>query len=175
MRDGRVIYRTARLDVRWLTRDDYDVMYACYSDADAMRFVGDGTPITPEDCARWVDVTLANYETRGYGMSALVLRETGAVVGFCGLVHPGGQVEVELKYTLLRGFWGRGLASEAAAGMVRYGMDVLGIGRIIATIDPAHDVSARVLRKVGFRWVETRACDEGPEALYVIEREGSIA
>lgn len=166
---SEVIFRTARLDVRWLTRDDFDVMYGCYSDADAMRFVGDGTPISREDCARWVEVTLRNYETRGYGMCALVLRETGEVVGFCGLVHPGGQVEVELKYALRRAFWGRGLASEAAAGMVAYGMGALGIGRVIATVDPAHGVSARVLCKVGFRWVETRASDEGPEAVYVIE------
>jgi hypothetical protein len=48
-------------------------------------------------------------------MFALVERETGAVVGFCGLVHPQQQVEAELKYAFLRSAWGRGLATEARA------------------------------------------------------------
>lgn len=156
------LFESARLSARHITPDDFDVMYATYSDPDAMRWVDDGEPISPEDCRRWVDVTLRNYATRGYGMSALVLRETGEVVGFCGLVHPGGQAEPELKYALRRAFWGLGLASEAAAAMVAYGVGALGMSTIIATVAEPHRVSRRVLEKAGMVVSGTRIEDDGP-------------
>jgi len=65
-------------------------MLAVYGDADAMRWVGDGEPITHEACVKWLEVTENNYRVRGYGMFALVNRKTQEVLGFCGLVHPGG-------------------------------------------------------------------------------------
>ena len=49
-----------------------------------------------------VEVTNRNYQTRGYGMSAVVLKAEGEVAGFMGLVHPRAQPEIELKYALKR-------------------------------------------------------------------------
>ena len=62
-----------------------------------MRWVGEGKPITQIQCEEWFKVTEANYAKRGYGMFALDHRDSGRVVGFAGLVHPGGQVEPEIK------------------------------------------------------------------------------
>ena len=69
-------------------------------------------------------VTAENYDHRGYGMFALVERETGAVVGFCGLVHPGGQTEAEIKYAFLRTALGPGAGQRGGsrpAGLRRGG------------------------------------------------------
>jgi len=92
---------------------------------------------------------------RGYGMSALVLRDSGEVIGFCGLVHPGGQEVAELKYALLREHWGLGLATEAARGMLTYGESAFGIRRVIATTAPENEASHRVLGKCGMTHLET--------------------
>ena len=94
-------------------------MLAVYGDAEAMRWVGDGTPLSPEECDRWLVVTAENYAKRGYGMFALVERETGAVVGFCGLVHFGGQAEPEIKYALLRCGLGPGPGDRGGARPAR--------------------------------------------------------
>jgi ribosomal-protein-alanine N-acetyltransferase len=146
---------------RQISAADVPDMYAVYSDADAMRWVGDGQPITWEECVRWVDVTLNNYRTRGYGMSALIDRTTGATIGFIGLVHPGGQSEVEIKYALLRQFWGSGLATEAVAGMIGYAASELGITHIIATIAPENTASLSVVSKAGMRPTELRHDEDG--------------
>jgi ribosomal-protein-alanine N-acetyltransferase len=108
-----------------------------------------------------VEVTERNYATRGYGMTALVLKESGEVVGFCGLVHPGGQPECEIKYALRRAFWGQGLATEAVRAMLAYGARTHGLSRVIATIYPENTASARVLAKAGMQEVETRQNDDG--------------
>ena len=82
---------TARLKIRRIVPSDVDAMFAVYGDAESMRYVGDGQPLTFERCEQWVRVTEKNYAARGYGMFALEERATGEVVGFAGLVHPGGQ------------------------------------------------------------------------------------
>ena len=110
---------------------------------------------------RWVEVTENNYARRGYGMSALVLRESGAVIGFCGLVHPGGQDEAEIKYALVRDHWGQGLATEAVGAMLAYGVQAFELSRVIATIYPENRASQRVLEKVGMRVSEDRSNDDG--------------
>ena len=114
-----------------------------------MRWVGDGTPITQEGCIKWQEVTRANYENRGYGMFAVEEKQAPGVIGFCGIVHPSGQVEPEVKYAYLRSHWGLGIATEAVAGLIEYGATVHGLRHMIATTAPANLASHRVLLKAG--------------------------
>ena len=155
------IFETPRLLGRPLVTEDIDALHAVYGDVDAMRWVGDGKPLDRAQCAHWVEVTHRNYATRGYGMFALVLRETGDVIGFCGLVHPGGQPEAEIKYALLRTYWDQGLATEAVRAMLGCGAQTFGLSRIIATIYPDNTASQRVLMKAGMAAAEQRNNEDG--------------
>jgi RimJ/RimL family protein N-acetyltransferase len=163
VRSADTLFETERLLVRRLDLHDLEALHAVYGDADAMRWVGDGKPLDRDACRRWIDVTLRNYEERGYGMSAVVSRASHATIGFCGLVHPNGQTEPELKYALAREHWDNGFASELAHGMLRYGADRFAMKRIIATVAPEHVVSLRVLAKAGMRPVERRRNVDGTE------------
>ena len=130
-----------------------------------MRWVGDGQPITRKQCEEWLKVTQANYAKRGYGMFALEMRETGTVVGFAGLVHPGGQVEAEVKYAFLRTDWGVGLATEAVPRLLAYGAATHGLHRIIATVASENLASQRVLAKAGMAQEQRRSNDDGSTTL----------
>jgi RimJ/RimL family protein N-acetyltransferase len=145
----RELFQTERLRVRHIDYGDLDAMYAVYGDAEAMRWVDNGLPMERSLCEQWIGITHNNYTSRGYGMSALELMPSGEVVGFCGIVHPDGQPEPELKYAVLRQYWGQGIATEAAHGMLDYAATELGLHRIIATVAPEHAVSQRVLSKAG--------------------------
>ena len=158
---SQIIFETERLTARPLEPDDLSALLEVYGDEDAMRWVGDGRAITEAECVQWLEVTANNYRQRGYGMAALVDRESGDVVGFCGLVHPGGQAEAEIKYALKRKWWGLGLASEAASAMLRYGARVHGLQKIIATTAPQNTASHRVLEKAGMVRGELRRNDDG--------------
>lgn len=164
--DGAAIFATPRLRGRRLVPADVDALLEVYGDAEAMRWVGDGQPLDRAACERWIDVTLRNYATRGYGMFALVDRAgegSDAVIGFAGLVHPGGQREAELKYALRRASWGRGLATEAAAALLACGAARFGLERVIATAYPDNLASHRVLEKAGMRRGELRREDDGSD------------
>lgn len=156
-----ILFETKRLTCRPLSAADTDEMYGVYSDADAMRWVDDGQPIARGACAQWVEVTLRNYASRGYGMSVLVSRQTQTVVGFCGLVHPDSQPEAEIKYALYRQFWGLGLATEAVVAMLDYGRHKLQLHEIIATVAPENVASRRVLLKAGMQAVADRHNPDG--------------
>lgn len=155
------VFETERLRVRrWRVTDLPDLM-AVYGDADAMKWVGDGLPITEDACVRWLEVTAWNYAQRGYGMYAVELQSAPGVIGFCGIVHPGGQEEAEVKYAYLRRFWGLGLATEALRGLIRYGTHSLGLPRLIATAAPENAASHAVLTKAGMRRGALQADEDG--------------
>lgn len=143
------VFESDRLLCRHLLLEDLPALYEVYSDPLAMRWVGDGLPITEAQCEEWYEVTQSNYSKYGYGMCALVERSTGKVVGFCGLVHPSGLAEAEIKYALLQSHWGQGLASEAVPELLAYGASEHGLNRVIATVAPENFASRRVLEKVG--------------------------
>lgn len=155
------VFQTRRLHCRRLEPADLAPMLDVYGDAEAMQWVGDGRPITRAECVRWLEVTYDNYRTRGYGMFALVSRDSGGIIGFCGLVHPGGQQEAELKYAFARRHWGLGFATEAAIAMIEHARTVLGLRRIIATAAPENTASHNVLLKAGMRREELRLEKDG--------------
>lgn len=160
-----VVFRSERLLCRRWIPEDFGPLLAVYSDAEAMRWIGDGKPITRSECEEWFRVTDANYAKRGYGMFALVELASGSVIGFAGLVHPGGQPEPEIKYALLRSHWGRGLASELVPHLLAYGAEAHGLQRIIATVAPGNLVSQRVLAKSGMVLHSRRVDDDGDTTL----------
>lgn len=158
-----MLFMTKRLGCRrWLASDLSDI-YQVYSDEEGARWVGDGLPITHEDCERWMDVTLENYSERGYGMFTIFELSSNEVVGFCGLVHPGGQPEVEIKYSFYRNCWGKGYASEVVPEMLSYAASEHGVETVRATVAEGNKPSQRVLEKSGMR-----------HATKIEEKDGSL-
>ncbi|MGH3654904.1 GNAT family N-acetyltransferase [Glutamicibacter sp.] len=68
----------------------------------------------------------------------------------------------EIGYTLNRGYWGNGYATETAGLLLRLGFEVLGLERISATCDARNAASIRVLEKTGFKLKGRRV--EDPES-----------
>ena len=156
-----VAFTTERLLVRRWRDSDLKALRSVYGDADAMRWVGDGKPLTTEQCVKWFEVTRTNYERRGYGMFAVEQKATAEVIGFCGIVHPGGQAEPEVKYAYLRRYWGLGIATEALEGLLNYGHKVHDLRSIVATAAPANTISHRVLVKAGMERGVLRDNEDG--------------
>ena len=84
------------------------------------------------------------------------------MVGFAGLIHFAGRGEPEIKYALLRSAWGRGLATEAARALLDFARD-RGLPEVIATVDPQHGASQRVLAKAGMERGEIRDEEDGTQ------------
>lgn len=170
-----VIFETERLLVRHLEPDDVDNLYAITGDAELMRYVGDSEPLSRELNVKWIEVSINNYATKGYGCSAVIDKRDGAFIGFCGLVRSEFAEppdDAELIYSLKKAYWGQGLATEVAGAMLAYGLGKCGLKRIIATIDPANSASIRVAEKIGFYYVRTEWDADGlPTHVYELKTE----
>lgn len=172
------IAQTPRLLLRLLALDDGAALVRVFSDAEVMRF-GDG-PQSPEWTQAWLRRALVNYERRGYGPWAVVEKDSGGLIGYCGLFdYPdiNGRPEIEIGYRLARAHWGHGYATEAVRAARDYAFGALGLTRLIALIDPANVASTRVAEKVGLRH-ESDVMLPGythPDRVYAIEnkRRGS--
>ena len=160
---------TERLLLRPFTADDAEALHAIWGDPAARRFGGDWPgPETVADTRRYLEPILAGQAERGYASWAVVERETGRLIGDCGLfLADGVGPDVELAYGLAADVWGRGYATEAAAACVRAGFEQLGLERIVADVDPGNAASARVLEKVGMRPIGRK---NDTQLLYAVTR-----
>ena len=163
--DGAALFSTPRLRCRHWRRGDLDALMEVYADPVGARWVGDGEPISRSEAERWLTVTARNYESLGYGMFALEAFDQDQAVGFCGLVHPGGQTEAEAKYALRRSLWGRGLASELLPALLEHGRSAHGLTQVIATVAAQNLASQRVLFKAGMRFRSAQLEADGAATL----------
>ena len=126
------------------------------------------------DAERVLRRSLEDYTSVGHAFWAVILRETGEFVGVCGLLDQDieGTREVEVGYHFIPAFHGRGLATEAARGVMDHAFVNLGLGRIVSFIEPSNLASARVAEKNGlvferealFREIPVRVFSAGPPA-----------
>lgn len=90
---------------------------------------------------------------RQHGWGPWVVREDGAFAGRAGLdwTEVEGRREVELAWSILPAFQGRGLATAAAARGLAWAPE-LGLGRIIAVTLVENAASRRVMEKAGLAY-----------------------
>jgi RimJ/RimL family protein N-acetyltransferase len=151
------VLRTERLDIRPLQRSDLDGLHRMYGDEETMRYSGgSGGARTRAQTSAGLDRMIGHQDEYGFGMYALVDRDSGEMVGECGLVHVELKLpEVELAYYVVRDRWGRGYATEAARACLDHGFADLGLDRIIAIAWPENGASHRVMEKAGMTYEGT--------------------
>jgi len=83
---------------------------------------------------------------------AVVWRQTGRVAGEVNLMYLSREnAQGEIGYVLNPAYQGRGVATEAAAAMLRLGFDGLRLHRVVARCDARNVASTRVMRRLGMR------------------------
>ena len=141
---------TERLRLRAFTVDDAEDFFALNGNPEVMRLTGE-EPLDSVESARAAIAAYPDFATVGYGRWACVLKETGRIVGFCGLKYLEELDAVDLGYRFLPELWGLGLATEASRSSLRFGFEVLGLDSVVGLVLPANHASIRVLEKVGMR------------------------
>ena len=162
------ILETERLILRRLLPDDLDDLFALYRDPEIRRYFPEGT-LTYEETKDELEWFLSGHPDRPeLGLWATVHKETGQFIGRCGLLPwtIGQRPEVEVAYLLAKEWWGRGLGTEAARGIVRYAVEQLGLSRLICIVTPGNQASANVARNIGMTLEGQMEDEQGPFLLY---------
>jgi RimJ/RimL family protein N-acetyltransferase len=88
----------------------------------------------------------------GAGWWSVELRSSGALVGSVGAFFRETGPEIELGWNTFSTYWRQGIATEAAAGVMRYCFDHRRDPRVTALIDPANVASLRVAAHLGMTY-----------------------
>ena len=139
---------TPRLLLRDMRADDIAALVALWSDAEVTRYLGG--PRKPTSLRATFEETLA-HGPEPYDLYPVVEKDSGAVIGHCGLLDKEieGVVEIELVYVLARAYWGRGYATEIARAIVADTFARRGLKRLVALIEPGNAASERVALEAG--------------------------
>jgi RimJ/RimL family protein N-acetyltransferase len=148
-----IVLRTPRLDLRKMSGDDAGFIIELLNDADFVRYIGDKGVRTVEDARKYLETgPIASYQRFGFGLYLVALRDTGEAIGMCGLLKRDTLEDVDIGFAYLPRHRSRGYAVEAAAAVMRHARASLGLGRIVAITSLDNEGSARVLKKVGFKY-----------------------
>jgi RimJ/RimL family protein N-acetyltransferase len=109
-----MIIETERLILREYTIEDYDALYEIVSDQETMQHYP--KPFDEERTKRWIEWNLQNYKEYGFGLLAVVLKETSEFIGDCGITIQkiDGELLPEIGYHIHKKYWRKGFGSEAA-------------------------------------------------------------
>lgn len=150
---------TERLELRRFTPADLEPLLGVFGDPEVMRYVGaERRPLDRQQVAALMARAEAQWQQQGFGLLAVVERETGRLIGEAGIQPLEQGPDIEAGYTLARAAWGRGYATEAARAILAWAFVGLGLHRLVAVADPANAASLRVLDKVGMARLGVRHC-----------------
>jgi len=166
-------FQTRRLIIRPWRDDDRAGLERMTSDPDMMRFIS-GRPWTRAQVDELLERQQRHLAAHGVCFGAVELAANGEIAGLAGM-QPMDDGDFELGWWIWKGYWGRGLASDAAAPFIEHGRR-MGLKRLWAVIDPPNTASVRVAEKLGMRYDRTvPACEtiatrgEKPVAIYRID------
>lgn len=169
-----MILETERLYLRELEQGDFDALCLILQDAETMAAY-EGA-FSDAEVQEWLDRQLARYRQWGFGLWAVMHRESGALIGQCGLtMQPWKDTEVlEIGYLFNRAWWHNGYAIEAARACKAYAFDALGAREVCSIIRDTNEASKKVAVRNGMRpldcWVKHFRGAAMPHTRYVVKK-----
>ena len=168
----RRVIETERLFLREMDMDDYDALYRVLADPRIMRHY----PYTfdEERVRGWIERNMNRYRCNGFGLWAVCLKETGEMIGDCGLTlqNINGETLPEIGYHIRGDLQRRGYAKEAAGAVRDWAFRNTDYPALYSYCKYTNEASYRTAESIGMRF----ACEYPDEAngithVSVISRE----
>ncbi len=148
-----MVLETQRLFLREMTQADFPSLCKILQDADVM-YAYEGAFSTDEAQA-WLDRQIQRYRELGFGLWAVVLKETGIMIGQCGLSMQdyNNSKVMEIGYLFQKAYWHHGYACEAAIACKEYAFNKLNTKEVYSIIRDTNIPSQNVAIRNGMTCV----------------------
>ncbi len=153
MSSAPTTFETERLKLRHWTAEDFAPFAELNADSRVMEYFP--APLSHTESDAMAIQIQALIEKRGFGFWATEIRSTGEFIGFVGLQVPIAELPfspcVEIGWRLAYAHWGKGYATEAAAGALRVGFEKFNLPEIVSFTPVLNKRSQAVMEKLNMR------------------------
>ena len=144
------ILETERLILRKVTIEDIQDMYLYGSDEEVSKYVTWNTHETIADTKGFVEFVLNKYENKQVSPWGIEYKGNGKFIGTIDFVWwQTNNKTAEIGYVISKDYWGKGLTSEVAKEIIKFGFEKMDLVRIQARCDVENIGLARVMEKAG--------------------------
>ncbi|MBP8855885.1 MAG: GNAT family N-acetyltransferase [Oscillospiraceae bacterium] len=125
---------TTRLYLRELCQTDYAALCAILQDKEVMYAYEHA--FSDIEAQEWMDKQCRRYQENGFGLWAVLRKDTKEMIGQCGLTLQdcGGKEVLEIGYLFQKAVWHQGYATEAAIACKQYAFEQLGADEVYSII-----------------------------------------
>lgn len=149
-----MILETQRLVLREMTQGDFSALCKILQDREVM-YAYEGA-FSSDEVQVWLDRQLERYKQHGFGLWAVILKETGIMIGQCGLTmqdYSSSKI-MEVGYLFQKEYWHRGYASEAAIACKEYAFNKLNATEVYSIIRDTNIPSQNVAIRNGMSCID---------------------
>ena len=139
---------TDRLILRMFQLDDLSDIHEYYADYDCTKYTTQRQLEIHESWGKMAALA-GHWSLYNYGSYALEEKNLRRVIGFAGLDYPIDWPEPEIQWALVRKFWGKGYASEAAWAVKKMADKYLPDLSLISLIHPENHNSINLAKSLG--------------------------
>lgn len=168
---------TDRLIIKPLSLENLDDYAAMVADPEVQRYLNDGIPRTRDYATEYIEDLVKLQKEKGFTRYGVFDRGDASLLGHCGYKDIEGRIDI--GWTYVQRAWGRGIGTEAATAVLRYGFDVLEFGIITARTAPENKGSIGVMKAAGMsfssRFVWQNESDPKVPGIDVVEYKAALS
>lgn len=145
---------TERLYLRKMTQDDFDDLYKVLADKDIMKHY----PYTFDEnrVKNWIQRNIERYRILGFGLWAVCLKESGEMIGDCGLTMQviNQEIKPEIGYHIRADKQQKGYAKEAAIAVRDWTFSNTPFNIVYSYMKHTNEASAKTAMSYGCKQVD---------------------
>ncbi|MDQ1160120.1 ribosomal-protein-alanine N-acetyltransferase [Chryseobacterium sp. SORGH_AS 447] len=169
---GADFYETERLILRPMSLEDAEFILDLYSRPKFIQFIGNRNLKTVADAEDYIrNRFLSQFKKLGYGNYVMITKEGNHKIGGVGIFEREGLDVVDIGFSLLDEFEGKGYAYEAASKIKSVGMDEFGLTKISAITTQDNFSSQKLIEKLGLQFRKLITIPNDTEELRYYETE----
>ncbi|PEU51092.1 GNAT family N-acetyltransferase [Priestia megaterium] len=145
--------KTERLGFSTWNSDDIKYANSLWGDENVTKFIVANGKMSVNQIQKRLDKEIEMYLQNNIQYWPVFLLQINELVGCCGIRPYNTQDKIlEFGIHLKPLYWGQGIAQEAAQAVIGYAFNSLGVNGLFAGHNPKNKDSARLLKKLGFKY-----------------------
>ncbi|PIF43774.1 RimJ/RimL family protein N-acetyltransferase [Chryseobacterium sp. 52] len=162
------VYETERLIIQPISVDDREFIFELYNRPKFIKYIGNRGINTISDAENYIkNRFLPQFDRLGFGNYLIVTKDKGEKIGAVGIFEREGLDVVDIGFSLLEEFEGKGYAFESAQKVKSISMDIFGLMKISAITSKDNFSSQKLIEKLGLEFkTYVTLPDEDEELMY---------